>query len=193
MDEGIVQPGSKELEKLSRRLHHFIRRGLNPGGKSDISLKLIFSHGMRDMTRYKDVKPIQAIDAAYISGLIDGDGTITLTKRHQNENRQLVVTISNNERQLLEYVLKVSGVGAISKKRMYQAHHKINYTYKVTNRQAYYFLKQIINYLRSHKKARAQLILDKYLKLTPRNGKYTSLMKLERENFIEDFFKITAN
>ena len=41
------------------------------------------------MARYKDVKPLKAIDAAYISGLIDGDGTITLTKRHQNENRQL--------------------------------------------------------------------------------------------------------
>lgn len=33
-------------------------------------------------------------DAAYIAGLIDGEGTVTLTRKHRNENRQLCVSIS---------------------------------------------------------------------------------------------------
>jgi len=47
------------------------------------------------MTSYKKVLTISKIDAAYIAGLIDGEGTITLSRKHKNENRQLVVSISN--------------------------------------------------------------------------------------------------
>jgi hypothetical protein len=35
-------------------------------------------------------------DAAYIAGLIDGEGTITLTRIHSNENRRLVVSIDSS-------------------------------------------------------------------------------------------------
>jgi len=35
--------------------------------------------------------------AAYLAGLIDGEGTITLTRMHRHENRRLVMSISNND------------------------------------------------------------------------------------------------
>jgi hypothetical protein len=35
--------------------------------------------------------------AAYIAGLIDGEGTVTLTRKHANENRQLAISISSTE------------------------------------------------------------------------------------------------
>jgi hypothetical protein len=35
--------------------------------------------------------------SAYIAGLIDGEGTITLTRMHANETRRLVVSIANTE------------------------------------------------------------------------------------------------
>lgn len=38
--------------------------------------------------------------AAYIAGLIDGEGTLTLSRRHRNENRHLVVSVSNTDRPL---------------------------------------------------------------------------------------------
>jgi len=145
------------------------------------------------MATYKEVKPLQNTEAAYIAGLIDGEGTVTLSKRHRNENRQLVISISNNEKAILEYILLVAGVGILTKKRTYAAHHSINFTYKVSNRQAYCLLQQILPYLKSHKKDRALLVLDKYLKLTPRNGKYTTRMKLERANFITEFFRISPS
>jgi hypothetical protein len=143
------------------------------------------------MAAYKQVKPLQNTEAAYIAGLIDGEGTITLSRRHRNENRQLVISISNNEKAILDYVLKVAGVGILTKKRKYAEHHSINFTYKVSNRQAYNLLHQILPYLKSHKKDRAILVLDKYLRLTPRNGKYTPHLELERDNFITEFFKIS--
>jgi hypothetical protein len=38
---------------------------------------------------YKAVRSLSIQDAAYIAGLIDGEGTVTLTRRHVNERRQL--------------------------------------------------------------------------------------------------------
>jgi hypothetical protein len=35
--------------------------------------------------------------AAYLAGLIDGEGTITLTRMHRHENRRLVMSISSGE------------------------------------------------------------------------------------------------
>ena len=46
---------------------------------------------------YREVKKLGQTDAAYIAGLIDGEGTVTLSRRHRNENRQLVISISNTD------------------------------------------------------------------------------------------------
>lgn len=63
---------------------------------------------------YKQIRPWAQTDAAYIGGLVDGEGTVTLSRRHRSENRQLVVSISNTERPLLEYVLYTVGAGKIT-------------------------------------------------------------------------------
>lgn len=46
---------------------------------------------------FKKVRKLKLTDAAYIAGLIDGEGTINLTHEHRGENRRLVVSISNTE------------------------------------------------------------------------------------------------
>jgi hypothetical protein len=130
-----------------------------------------------------DVKPLSAPEAAYIAGLIDGEGTITLTRKHRNENRQLAVTISNTEKGLLDYVLKTIGAGKITGKRTTREHHTPSFTYALYNRQALNLLKQIHPYLKTYKSGRSALILRDYLALTPRNGKYTDLQRRAREEF----------
>ena len=122
-------------------------------------------------------------DAAYIAGLIDGEGTITLTRKHRNENRQLAVTISNTEKDLLEFVYQTVGAGRITRKRTSQIHHTPSFTYAIYNRQALCLLEQIYPYLKTYKLRRAALILHDYLELTPRNGKYTEQQKLARAQF----------
>ena len=49
------------------------------------------------MAAYREVRQLSAADAAYLAGLIDGEGTVTLSRKHAGDMRQLVVSISNTE------------------------------------------------------------------------------------------------
>ena len=66
------------------------------------------------MSHYRTVRTLTAVEAAYIAGLVDGEGTITLTRYHRNETRRLVVCISNNEINLLQFVFEAAGAGRIT-------------------------------------------------------------------------------
>lgn len=67
--------------------------------------------------KMSELRTLSAVDAAYVAGIIDGEGTITLVRMHRGENRRPVVSISNTELQLLQYVLTVVGAGRITNKR----------------------------------------------------------------------------
>ncbi|OOG22830.1 hypothetical protein B1C78_13815 [Thioalkalivibrio denitrificans] len=130
-----------------------------------------------------EVVLLRPADAGYIAGLVDGEGTITLTRKHRNENRQLALTISSTERTVLEFVKETLGAGKITGKRTVRSHHSPSFTYAVYNRQALQILRQIHPYLRTYKAKRSALILRHYLSLTPRNGKYTDSLRQERLQF----------
>jgi hypothetical protein len=115
------------------------------------------------------IRALDLASAAYIAGVVDGEGTVTLTRLHRNEQRRLVVTISNNELPLLTFVRDAVGAGRITGKRTYNIHHAPSYTYQITSRQALALLHQILPFMRSYKAARAALALERYLVLTPRN------------------------
>ena len=132
---------------------------------------------------YKEVNLLDKSDAAYIAGLIDGEGTVTLSRRHRSENRHLVISISNTEHSLLEYVLTSVGAGKITGKRTYRSHHTASYTYSISNRQALALLRQVFPYLKTYKAKRSEHILRDYIRLTPRNGHYTAEIKIARSAF----------
>ena len=143
------------------------------------------------MTIYKKVTTLSKVNAAYIAGIIDGEGTITLSRKHKKDNRQLSITISNTEIPLLEFILETIEAGKITNKKTYQDHHTPSMTYAINNRQALDILSQITPYLKTYKKQRAELILIDYVRVTPRNGKYNENLKVEREKFIDAFFDIS--
>lgn len=145
------------------------------------------------MAAYKEVNLLPPPDAAYIAGLIDGEGSIHLTRRHKSDQRQLAVSISNTELAILRYVHSAVGAGKITSKVAYRKHHTPSYAYSVANRQALALLGQITPYLKSYKAKRARLVLDDYVRLTPRNGKYSALLLKERATFIKAFFAITPH
>ena len=66
-------------------------------------------------------------------------------------------------------------------------------TYVIRNRQAFSLLQQIAPYLKSYKADRAVLILGQYLRLTPRNGKYSPQQREDREIFIQKFLDLRTN
>jgi hypothetical protein len=142
------------------------------------------------MAAYKTVASLPPTEAAYIAGLIDGEGTIALSRRHRSDERQLVISISNTERPLLEYVSQTLGAGRITTKKTYKPAHSRSFTFTIDNRQALCVLQQIAPYLKTYKAARAQLVLKEYVSLTPRNGRYTNEMRLRRESFVNQFLSI---
>jgi hypothetical protein len=135
------------------------------------------------MARYRTVSRLTSVDAAYIAGIVDGEGTITLTATHRDENRRLVIAISNTERALLLFIKRAIGAGRITNKRTYSQRHTPSYTYQISARQALALLVQIAPYLHTYKAERADLLLRDYIRLTPRNGKYDPETKLERNEF----------
>ena len=88
-------------------------------------------------------------EAAYLAGLIDGEGTVTLSRKHAGDMRQLVVSISNTELPILEFALLSVGAGKLTRKRTERAHHTPSYAYALWNRQALALLAQIDPSLRS--------------------------------------------
>ena len=123
---------------------------------------------------------------AYIAGLIDGEGTVTLTRKHRNENRQLSISISNTERMLLEYVHRTVAAGKITRNRTTKACHTPSYTYAIYNRQALSLLIQIQPYLQTYKARRAELIIRDYIALTP----YLPASRCDRLLFISGQFPL---
>jgi hypothetical protein len=69
------------------------------------------------------MKILLEIEAAYVAGIIDGEGTVTLTRTHRGENRRPVVSISSTELRLLTYVRSVIGAGRITAKMRTREHH----------------------------------------------------------------------
>lgn len=133
---------------------------------------------------------LDPVVAGYIAGLIDGEGTITLTRLHRHENRRLVVSISNNDLALLQFVRKVVGAGRITNKRTYSPRHAPSFTYQISSRQALALLRQTAKHLRSYKAARARLAMAEYVRLTPRNGKYGPGQRAMRCEFEAEFLGI---
>jgi hypothetical protein len=121
--------------------------------------------------------------AAYLAGLVDGEGTITLTRVHRRENRRLVVSVSNNDASLLRFIKEIVGAGKVTSKRTYSERHARSFTYQISSRQALQLLRQITPHLRTYRVERAKLALRDYLRLTPRNGRYRPGVAAARKEF----------
>ena len=142
------------------------------------------------MIAAKKVKKLTPTECAYIAGIIDGEGTITLSVKQKGGTRHLAVTVSGTEMSLIEYLQKTIGVGRITNKKIYKDHHKPSYTYALYSRQAIDLLNQVSPFLKTYKSRRAKLALSDYVTCTPRNGRYTEQQKKDKEQFVEKFFAI---
>lgn len=138
------------------------------------------------------MKTLSEVEAAYVAGIIDGEGTITLTRTHRGENRRPVVSISSTELPLLNYVRSVIGAGRITGKIRSREHHSPSFAYSITSRQALRLLAQVCPYLRTYKHKRACLLLEEYQRVTPRNGRYTAEQRAAREQLEARFFAIST-
>jgi hypothetical protein len=142
------------------------------------------------MGAYRTVRILSPEEAAYLAGLIDGEGTVTLTAEHPGEKRQIVLSISNTDRDLLEFVQTTIGAGCISGKRTYSERHTPSFAYKLTNRQALDVLAQVASHLRTYRRKRAGMAIERYISVTPRNGKYSETLLRLRSDFEKEFLAL---
>lgn len=129
------------------------------------------------------------IKFAYIAGLFDGEGTVTLSYNNKKDTfRTPIVSISSTSIELLEFLTSEFG-GSIVKQKVYKEHHKQSWSWRLQRRNAINFLNCILPYMREKSKiSRANLICNNYIKLTPRNGKYSEKAKSAKLEFEKKFF-----
>ncbi|MGC4377682.1 LAGLIDADG family homing endonuclease [Fictibacillus sp. Mic-4] len=131
-------------------------------------------------------------EASYIAGIIDGEGSITLTRMHEKEHRRPCISISSTDKDLLIYIQSLTG-GVINNKKNYKPEkHKNSYTLYIKKKEEVFtILRLILPYLRvNQKRDRARWILENYDSVTPRNGKYNKESLRKKLKFEEYFFKI---
>ncbi|WP_144553964.1 LAGLIDADG family homing endonuclease [Bacillus sp. X1(2014)] len=135
---------------------------------------------------------MESWEAAYIAGIIDGEGTITLTRMHEKEHRRPCITIASTDKELLVYLQKLTE-GTINNKKNYNPErHKDSYTLSIKKKETVLaLLNHVTPYLRVDKKRnRALWILKNYELVTPRNGKYTKVLLEKKIAFENSFFEI---
>ncbi|KEH99209.1 hypothetical protein Z962_03455 [Clostridium botulinum C/D str. BKT12695] len=127
-----------------------------------------------------------------MAGIIDGEGSIMLTKFYNNQFPAPCVSISSTTLELLKWIKSKTNMGIIKSKRNYNIEkHKDSYSYTIKYNDAIEFLKYIEPYLVINvKKERAKLIINEYKSVTPRNGRYTNEMLEAKNNFYEKFMRI---
>lgn len=140
------------------------------------------------MAEYRQVKQLSATDAAWLAGILDGEGTVTLTREKSwKPFRTPAISIASTTPELLEAVLEITGVGFISRKRATKAKHTASFHWKVhSGTQVLDILRQVIPFLRERNKlTRARLLVEQYQLLTHRAGKYTPEQARARLEFEE--------
>ena len=111
-------------------------------------------------------------EKAYIAGIIDGEGTVTLTRGHVNELPSPRVSVANNDLRLLKWIREKAGCGCITTRSKVQPQHGVNYVLNVCDDPALKLLAEVKEYL-IIKKPHAELLSSRYKAVTPRNGRYT--------------------
>ena len=122
---------------------------------------------------------MKEVEKAYIAGIVDGEGTVSLLKHRKNETPTPNVTVANNNLTLLQWIREKVG-GTISSKKKRLPNHNNSYAWSVRQDRAIRFLTEIHDYL-IVKKEQAELILKDYKAVTHPAGKYTAEM-LEKKN-----------
>ena len=127
------------------------------------------------------------VDLAYAAGILDGEGSICLTKNRSGRWPSPQVAVASTDRELLDW-LREQFSGSISIKKPRRSTHQVSYDWKLTDQNALRFLQLVRPYLRIERKiSRADLLLEAYLSATPRNGRYTAEMAEKKQALITKF------
>lgn len=131
---------------------------------------------------------MKEVEKAYIAGLIDGEGSICLTRLKKNTRRAPSVSFPNTSLDLISKFKEICG-GVCSSKKTTKDNNTPSFHVQIRYDAALTLLRLVRPYMRRPKKCyRADLLLSDYKKVTSRNGKYTEALNKAREDFEYRFF-----
>lgn len=110
--------------------------------------------------RGREARPLSPTDAAYLAGILDGEGTISL---HHDKDRPLptpLISIANTSKDLLVWVANATGLGSIQPHRRYASTlgPKPQFNWSTTSKGAAGVIAQVRPYLLI-KSAQADILL----------------------------------
>lgn len=119
-----------------------------------------------------------------LSGLIDADGGIRLEQIDRGRTHYPLIYLHSTSKEIIRWLHENYG-GSISNKKRQKEHHNMVQVWSLRGRKAISLCEKLYPLLlETGKKERARLIATEYLKLTPRNGKYTEAQLADRKDFI---------
>jgi hypothetical protein len=93
-----------------------------------------------------EVNDLTDVEAAYMAGFLDGEGSIMMIRR-ENGSVALVVSIANTHLPTLEYIRELLGYGNINQTREATARNKAGYLLRLQHWAAASLLRQTLPYM----------------------------------------------
>jgi len=131
---------------------------------------------------------LEEVEKAYIAGIVDGEGTVTLMKHHKNETPIPFLSIANNNLELLKWIKSLLG-GNICSRAKRLPHHNKSYVLNIRHDRALRVLNEIKRYLMI-KRPQAELITARYKSVTHRAGKYTPELLAEKNKLVAEIRRL---
>lgn len=128
-------------------------------------------------------------ERAYIAGIIDGEGTVTLSRAHANELPAPKVSVANNNLHLLKWIKGKVGSGVVIKRAKREPQHGIQYVLDISDNAALKLLAALKEFL-IIKKPHAVLLVSRYKAVTPRNGRYTRELLTKKMKLVSEIRKL---
>ena len=137
-------------------------------------------------SRYRsgiDCNELSEVDAAYIAGFLDGEGSIMIIGR--SDAFMIRISFANTKRNVLEWIRERTGVGNITEKSRDNPNHATSYILLINSNAAFTLLQKISKYL-IIKKIQSELAIDFFGKLrTPRLKSDRGWQAAERDRMKE--------
>mgnify|MGYP001553995839 CR=1 FL=1 len=125
----------------------------------------------------------------YVAGIIDGEGTITMSYSHRTSKwRTPVVSVSSTTIEILDALVDFCG-GHICKHKVYKKHHTPCFSWRLRGQKAITLCAQLKTLLLvPEKRRRATLVAENYSACTLRSGQYTRAQARKKAQLEHTFF-----
>lgn len=144
---------------------------------------------------------IRVREKAYIAGIVDGEGCISITRRKIKSKRsnnwfyQTQVIVVNTDKRLIDFLVSLYG-GFVTSPRREKAGHKPIYRWVITGNDMRQLLEDTLDYLiLKREQARLALSFPSYrhsgqsgrteIELRDQEGKYLSMRKLNNKGSVD--------